>query len=79
MKLGALCVVEWQDILATCGWEKKDEVEPPRFWTVGYLVEKNKKVVKIANTTDEKKEFYAFHAFPIGCVVSIKEIKGNPA
>ena len=77
MKLGVLVVVQWQDILATCGWEKKDEVEPPLFWTVGYLVEKNKKVVKIANTTDEKKEFYAFHAFPVGCVVSIKEIKGN--
>jgi hypothetical protein len=45
---------------------------------VGYLVQKDKKVVKIANTTDEKKEFYAFHAFPIGCVVSVKEIKGNP-
>ena len=72
-----LVVVECVDILATCGCEKKDEVEPPRLWTVGYLVQKDKKVVKIANTTDEKKEFYAFHAFPIGCVVSIKEIKGN--
>jgi len=74
-----LVVVEWVDVLSTCGWEKKEEVEPPRLWTVGYLVQKDKKVVKIANTTDEKKEFYAFDAFPAGCVVSIREIKGNLA
>jgi hypothetical protein len=73
-----LVVVEWVDILATCGWEKADEVEPQRLWTVGYLVKKNKKVVKIATTKDEKGEWYAFHAFPTGCVVSIKDAKDNP-
>ena len=38
-----LVVVEWHDILATAGWEKEDEVEPQRMWTVGYLVYKDKK------------------------------------
>jgi len=69
-----LVVVEWLDVLATCGWEKKDEVEPPRFWTVGYLVQKDKKVVKIANTTDEKKEFYAFHYYQLHHFISIPAV-----
>jgi len=43
-----LVVVEWLDIFATCGWEKADEAEPQRLWTVGYLVKKDRKVVKIA-------------------------------
>ena len=73
-----LVLVEWLDILATSGWEKEDEVEPQRFWTVGYLVYKDKKVLKVANTKDEKGDCYSYHAFPTGCVVSIKEIKDNP-
>ena len=74
-----LVLVEWMDILATSGWEKEDEVEPQRLWTVGYLVHKDKKVIKIANTKDEKGECFAYHAFPAGCVVSIKEINYNPS
>jgi len=58
MKLGVLCSVEWLDILATSGWEKKDEVEPQRLWTVGYLVQKDRRVIKVANTKDDKKEYY---------------------
>lgn len=69
-----LVVVEWLDILATAGWEKEDEVEPQRFWTVGYLVQKDRKVVKVATTKDEKGEWFGFHAFPSGCVVSIRDI-----
>ena len=65
--------MEWLDIYATSGWEKADEVEPQRLWTVGYLVQQDKKVVKVATTKDEKGEWYAFHAFPSGCVVSIKD------
>jgi len=73
-----LVVVEWLDICATSGWEKADEVEPQRLWTVGYLVQQDKKVVKVATTKDEKGEWYAFHAFPSGCVVSIKDVVDNP-
>ena len=71
-------MVEWLDIYSTSGWEKADEVEPQRLWTVGYLVQQNKKVVKVATTKDEKGEWYAFHAFPSGCVVSIKDVVDNP-
>ena len=45
---------------------------------MGYLVHQDKKVVKIATTKDEKGEWYGFHAFPTGCVVSIKDAIDNP-
>ena len=73
-----LVTVEWLDIYATSGWEKADEVEPQRLWTVGYLVQQDKKVVKVATTKDEKGEWYAFHAFPSGCVVAIKDVVDDP-
>jgi len=73
-----LVVIEWLDIYATSGWEKIDEVEPQRIWTVGYLVHQDKKVIKVATTKDEKGEWYGFHAFPTGCVVSIKDAIDNP-
>ena len=45
---------------------------------MGYLVQQDKKVVKVATTKDEKGEWYAFHAFPSGCVVSIKDVVDDP-
>jgi hypothetical protein len=71
-----LVTVEWRDILGTSGWEKPSEVDPPTFWTVGYLIMKNKETVKIAATKDEKGEWSTITAFPSGCV---KEIKYNPS
>ena len=48
MKNPRLVTVEWRDILGTAGWEKPDEVNPPVITTIGYLIQKNKDVVKIA-------------------------------
>ena len=48
----------------------------PTFWTVGYLIEKNKETVKIAGTKDEKGEWSTITAFPSG---SVKEIKYIPS
>tara|TARA_R110000824_G_scaffold13654_3_gene59158 strand:- start:842 stop:1078 length:237 start_codon:yes stop_codon:yes gene_type:complete len=69
-----LCIIEWLDIYASAGWEKADEIEPQRLWSIGYLIYKDKGVLKIANTKDEKDEYYGITAFPIGCVVSITDI-----
>jgi hypothetical protein len=69
-----LVCVEWVDIFASAGWEKEDEIEPPTFWNVGYLVRQDKRVVKIATTKDEKGEYFGITAFPVGCVVSIRYI-----
>tara|TARA_R100001086_G_scaffold237546_1_gene161669 strand:+ start:58 stop:297 length:240 start_codon:yes stop_codon:yes gene_type:complete len=69
-----LVTVEWRDILGTSGWEKPSEVDPPTFWTVGYLIKKNKEVIKIASTKDEKGEWTTITAFPAGCVKKITNI-----
>ncbi len=66
--------VEWVDIIQSAGWEEEDEIEPPTFWNVGYLVKRNERVVKIATTKDEKGKYYGITAFPSGCVVSIRYI-----
>jgi len=71
--------IEWVDILATSGWEKPEEVDPTRCWSVGYLIFKDDKTIKIANTLgdmDGKKEWAGIHAFPIGCVKKIRPISG---
>ena len=74
-----LVEVEWLDILATSGWEKPEEVDPTRCWSVGYLIFKDDKTIKIANTigeADGKKEWAGIHAFPTGCVKKIRPISG---
>ena len=35
-----LCIIEWLDIYASAGWEKADEIEPQRLWSIGYLIYK---------------------------------------
>ena len=74
MKNPRLVTVEWRDILGTAGWEKPDEVNPPVITTVGYLIHKDKDVVKIAHTKDEKGAWSGITAFPRGCVKSITSI-----
>jgi hypothetical protein len=74
MKKPRLVTVEWRDILGTAGWEKPDEVNPPVITTIGYLIQKDKDVVKIAHTKDEKGAWSGVTAFPRGCVKSITNI-----
>ena len=74
MKNPRLVTVEWRDILGTSGWEKPDEVNPPVIKTVGYLIQKDKDVVKVAHTKDEKGAWSGITAFPRGCVKSITNI-----
>ena len=74
MKNPRLVTVEWRDILGTAGWEKPDDVNPPVITTVGYLIHKDKDVVKIAHTKDEKGAWSGITAFPRGCVKSITNI-----
>jgi len=69
-----LVCVEWLDIYASAGWEKEDEIEPQNFWSVGYLIVKDSRVLKIANTKDAEGNYFGITAFPIGCVVSITDI-----
>jgi len=74
MKNPRLVTVEWRDILGTSGWEKPEEVNPPVITTIGYLIKKDKYVVKVAHTKDEKGAWSGITAFPRGCVKSITNI-----
>ena len=74
MKKPRLVTVEWRDILGTSGWEKPDEVNPPVITTIGYLIKKDKDVVRVAHTKDEKGAWSGITAFPRGCVKSITNI-----
>ena len=74
VKKPRLVTIEWRDILGTSGWEKPSEVDPPTFWTAGYLIHKDKDTIKIASTKDEKGEWTTITAFPAGCVKEIKNI-----
>ena len=76
LKKPKLVEVEWVDVLATSGWEKLDEVNPPTFYTYGYLVYKDKYTIKVACTKDEANEWYGTHAFPRGCVKKVRPLSG---
>jgi hypothetical protein len=70
-----LVVVEWRDIIGTSGWEKPSEVNPPTFWTVGYIVKEDDNTVKVAHTVDEKGNWSGVTAFPFGCIKAIKKLE----
>ena len=74
MKNPRLVTVEWRDILGTSGWEKPEEVNPPVITPIGYLIQKDKDVVKVAHIKDEKGAWSGITAFPRGCLKSITNI-----
>ena len=74
-----LITVEWVDTIESSGWDKAEEINPPTLWTTGWLILQTDKVVKLANTRDEKGDYYGIHAFPVGCVISITYPKKTPS
>lgn len=77
-----LVKITWRDILQCSGWEKADDVEAPRFISIGWLVSRDGKQIKIASTLDYDDAFddakdeakpvpYGITAFPAGCVDDI--------
>ena len=49
-----LAEVHWLDIVASAGWESIKDVNPAVMETTGYIVYRDKEVIKIANTKDDK-------------------------
>tara|TARA_R100001086_G_scaffold245760_1_gene177088 strand:+ start:119 stop:451 length:333 start_codon:yes stop_codon:yes gene_type:complete len=77
-----LVEIKWRDILQCSGWEKADDVEVPQFISIGWLVSRDGKQIKIASTLDYADAFgdakdeakpvpYGITAFPAGCVDDI--------
>ena len=75
IKKPVLVEVEWVDIFATCGWEKLEEVVSPTFYTYGYMVYKDKNIIKVSCTKDDSGEWFATHAFPRGCIKKIRPLE----
>jgi len=70
-----LCMITWRDIIATSGWETKEEVNCPTIISVGWFLEDDGRTIKICNTVapeefDNSKDKlpYGITAFPKGCV-----------
>ena len=71
LKRPKLVKIRWRDVIATAGWEPEEDVDPPILESWGFLIKKNKNVIKIATTRDEKGEWTAITAFPPGVVLEI--------
>ncbi len=68
-----LVVVHWMDIVATADWTHHSEVSPEPMVSIGWLIQKDKKVVKQA-TTIYDGDMYGVQAYPAGCVVKIETL-----
>ena len=71
-----LAEVHWLDTVASAGWESLKDVNPAIMQTTGYVVYKDKEVIKIANTKDDKGVWFGIHAIPMGCVKKIRPLSG---
>ena len=71
-----LAEVHWLDIVASAGWESIKDVNPAVMETTGYIVYRDKEVIKIANTKDHKGAWFGIHAIPMGCVKKIRPLSG---
>jgi len=72
-----LAEVHWLDTVASAGWESLKDVNPAIMQTTGYVVYKDKEVIKIANTKDAKGAWFGIHAIPMGCVKKILPLSGE--
>ena len=72
-----LVQVIWRDILQTSDWTPAKDVTCPTFCSIGWLVSKDEREIKIGNTLvvssadDTPGTPYAITAFPTGCVEKI--------
>jgi|SRR3990172_7792632 len=79
--LTKLVEVEWEDITSeNGGWSSIDDSKKNSHCVImksaGYLLEKNKKYVKICMTqADEDMGLALVKTFPIGCVKKIRTLK----
>ena len=67
-----LVIVHWRDIISTAGWEEVDEVDPPKFITLGWVHSRDDDTLKIGSTLDDEGKPYGITAFPMGCITLIE-------
>jgi len=63
--------VEWVDTVSDAGWETKETVNTKLVKQVGWIVQNDDDVLKIASTVSEE-EYYSVTAIPVGCIRSVR-------
>ena len=72
-----LVQIVWRDILQTSDWTPHKDVTCPTFCSIGWLISRDGKEIKIGNTLvvssadDPPGTPYAVTSFPTGCVENI--------
>ena len=79
--------VKWVDIISHADWTTHDKVSCPTFESVGWLVHRDEKEIKIATTLDKyddlgeqegKPTYYGITSFPSGCVLQCVPLHSRP-
>ena len=76
-----LVIITWRDILQTSDWTPANEVFCHTFQSIGWVVSKDDKEIKIGGTLvvkadDPQGTPFGITAFPIGCVEEVKVLGG---
>ena len=80
--------VKWVDIISYSDWTTHDKVSCPTFESVGWLVYRDEKEIKIATTLDKydglgeqegKPTYYGITSFPSGCVLECVVLHTHPS
>ncbi|MAG26642.1 hypothetical protein CMI47_13965 [Candidatus Pacearchaeota archaeon] len=69
--MGKLVFVEWLDTVSDAGWETKETVNTRLVKQVGWVVQNDADVLKIASTVSEE-EYYSVTAIPVGCIRTVR-------
>tara|TARA_Y100000310_G_C20532112_1_gene739012 strand:+ start:258 stop:479 length:222 start_codon:yes stop_codon:yes gene_type:complete len=69
--MGKLVFVEWLDTVSDAGWETKETVNTKLVKQVGWVVQNDADVLKIASTVSEE-EYYSVTAIPVGCIRTVR-------
>jgi hypothetical protein len=69
--------VLWEDITSNTGWHEPKEIlhyKPLEIKTVGYLINKDKKYLKLGHTVSEDNDS-DFTIIPVGVIKKIRSLK----
>lgn len=69
--------VVWNDSTSTQGWDSTPDMELCSCKTVGYLIQKTKGKVILAQSLGDGMPYYNKFAIPRGCIVSITELQAQ--
>ena len=58
-----IVIVDWVDTVDSSGWDTKDDIDIKLVKQIGWLVDKNEKCIKIADSLSEE-EYYGITAIP---------------